>query len=69
MAFVPRRPISCFALATNADSLNGEVAGGSVMPLTTRRDNGMVVAVASNVAHETRPSLALKVADVFAEPQ
>jgi len=47
MAFVPPRPISCFALSTNADSLNGEVAGGSVMPLTTRRDNGMVVAVAS----------------------
>jgi hypothetical protein len=56
-----------FALATKVDSVNGELAGGSVMSLTTRRDNGIVVAVASNVAHSNTAGLALKVADVFAE--
>ena len=56
-----------FALATNADSVNGELAGGSVMSLMTRRDNGIVVAVASNVAHANTAALALKVADTFAE--
>ena len=58
-----------FALATKADSVNGELAGGSVMSLMTRRDNGIVVAVASNVAHANTAALALKVADVFAEPK
>jgi hypothetical protein len=56
-----------FALATKADSVNGELAGGSVMSLMTHRDKGIVVAVASNVAHANTPALALKVADVFAE--
>ena len=56
-----------FALATKADSVNGELAGGRVMSLITRRDNGVVVAVASNVAHANTAALALKVADVFAE--
>jgi beta-lactamase family protein len=56
-----------FALATNADSVNGELAGGSVMSLMTRRDNGIVVAVASNVAYANTAALASKVADVFAE--
>jgi hypothetical protein len=56
-----------FALATNADSVNGELAGGSVVSLMTCRDNGIVVAVASNVAHANTAALALKVADVFAE--
>lgn len=56
-----------FALATNADSVNGELAGGSVMSLMTRRDNGIVVAVASNIAHANTAALALKVADTFAE--
>ena len=55
-----------FALATN-DSVNGELAGGSVMSLLTRRDYGIVVAVASNVAHANTAALALKVADVVAE--
>jgi hypothetical protein len=55
-----------FALATNADSVNGKLAGGTVMSLTTRRDNGIVVAVASNIAHANTAALALKVADVFA---
>jgi hypothetical protein len=56
-----------FAMATKADSVNGELAGGSVMSLMTRRDNGIVVAVASNIAHANTAALALKVADVFAE--
>jgi CubicO group peptidase (beta-lactamase class C family) len=56
-----------FALATKADSVNGELAGGSVMSLMTRRDSGIIVAVASNVAHANTAALALKVADVFAE--
>jgi CubicO group peptidase (beta-lactamase class C family) len=56
-----------FALATKADSVNGELAGGSVMSLMTRRDNGIVVAVASNVAHANTAALAMRVAGVFAE--
>jgi hypothetical protein len=56
-----------FALATKADSVNGELAGGSVMSLMTRRDSGIVVVVASNVTHSNTAALALKVADVFAE--
>ena len=54
-----------FALATKADSVNGELAGGSVMSLVTRGDNGIVVAVASNIAYTNTAALALKVADVF----
>ena len=54
-----------FALATNADSVNGELAGGSVMSLMTSRD--IVVAVASNIAHANTAALARTVADVFAE--
>ena len=56
-----------FALATKADGVNGELAGGSVMSLLRRRDNGIVVAAASNVAHADTAALALNVADVFAE--
>jgi hypothetical protein len=56
-----------FALATKADSVNGELAGGRVMSLMTHRASGIVVAVASNVAHANTAALALKVADVFAE--
>jgi len=55
-----------FALATNAASVNGELAGGSVMSLMTR-DNGIVVAVASNIAHANTAALARNVADAFAE--
>jgi hypothetical protein len=58
-----------FALATNADSVNGELAGGNVMSLMTRRDKGIVVAVASNIAHANTAALARKVADTFAEQQ
>jgi beta-lactamase family protein len=56
-----------FALAMKTDSLNGELAGGSVMSLMTSRDNGIVVAVASNLAHADTAALALNVANVFAE--
>ena len=56
-----------FALATKADSVNGELAGGSVTSLITRRDKGIVVSVASNIAYADTAALALKVADVFAE--
>jgi hypothetical protein len=56
-----------FALATRAESVNGELAGGTVMSLVTRGDSGIVVAVASNVAHANTAALALKVADEFNE--
>src|SRR6185295_11361183 len=55
-----------FALATKADSVNGQLAGGSVMSLLTRHDNGIVVAVTSNIAYANTAALAQKVADVFA---
>ena len=55
-----------FALATNAESVNGDLAGGSVMSLVTRRDKGIVVAVASNIACADTATLAQKVAEVFA---
>jgi beta-lactamase family protein len=57
------------ALATNADSVNGALAGGHVMSLLTRRDKGIVVAVTSNIAHADTAALAQKVADVFADRQ
>ena len=53
-----------FALATKTDSVTGELARGSVMSLTTR-NNGIAVAVASNISHANTAALALKVADVF----
>ena len=56
-----------FALATNAGSVNGKLAGGLVMSLTTARDTGIVVAVTSNMAHANTSSLALQVGDAFAE--
>ena len=56
-----------FALATNPGSVNGELAGGMVMSLMTRRDSGLVIAVTSNMAHANTSSLALRVGDAFAE--
>ena len=56
-----------FALATKVDSFNGDLAGGSVMSLVTRPDRGVVVVVASNIAHANTAALALRVADTFAE--
>jgi hypothetical protein len=56
-----------FAMAANPGSVNGELAGGMVMSLMMRRDNGIVVAVTSNMAHANTSSLALRVGDAFAE--
>jgi hypothetical protein len=56
-----------FALATKADSVDGELAGGMVMSLMTRPDSGIVVAVASNVAHANTSALGLKIGDAFAK--
>ena len=56
-----------FALATKAGSVNGELAGGTVMSLVTHPDNGIAVAVASNIAFANTAALAQKVADTFAE--
>ena len=55
------------ALATNPGSVNGELAGGTVMSLMMRRDSGIVIAVTSNMAHANTSSLALRVGDAFAE--
>jgi len=55
-----------FALATNPGSVNGELAGGTVMSLLTERDGGIVVAVTSNMAHANTSSLAQRVGDAFA---
>ena len=56
-----------FALATKADSVDGRLAGGRVISLVTRRDNGVAVAVASNIAYADTAALAQSVADVFAQ--
>ena len=56
-----------FAQATNADSVNGELAGGMVMSLAMGSDSGIVVAVTSNMAHANTSSLALRIGDAFAE--
>jgi hypothetical protein len=56
-----------FALATNADSVNGELAGGMVMSLMTRPDRSIVIAVTSNMAYANTSALARQVADAFAE--
>ncbi len=55
-----------FALATKPGSVNGELAGGMVMSLTTGRDNGVVIAVTSNMAHANTSALAQRVGDAFA---
>jgi CubicO group peptidase (beta-lactamase class C family) len=55
-----------FALAANPGNVDGELARGTVMSLTTGRD-GHVVAVTSNIAHANTSALARRVADVFAE--
>jgi Beta-lactamase len=56
-----------WALATTPGSVNGELAGGRVMSLMTRRDSGLAIAVTSNMAHANTSSLALRVGDAFAE--
>lgn len=54
-----------FALATSAGSFHGELAGGGVVSLT-RGSNGIVVAVASNIAYARTTALAEQIADAFA---
>jgi hypothetical protein len=56
-----------FAIATNVDSLDAELAGGQVMSLLTRRDKEVVAAVASNVAYTDTATLVRSVAAAFAE--
>jgi CubicO group peptidase (beta-lactamase class C family) len=56
-----------FGLATGG-SVDGELAGGMVTSLMTRRDTGVVVVVMSNIAHTNTSALALKIGEVFAEP-
>ena len=56
-----------FALATNAGSVNGELAGGMVMSLMVKRDSGNVIAVTSNIAHANTSLLARRVGEAFAE--
>jgi hypothetical protein len=53
------------ALATNAGSVNGELAGGLVMSLATGHDGGSIVAVTSNIAHASTASLAVRIRDAF----
>lgn len=47
-------------------SVNGELAGGTVMSLVTLRGSGIVVAVLSNIAHAHTAALGLKVGNAFA---
>jgi hypothetical protein len=55
-----------FALATNPGSLDGALAGGTVMSLTSGR-NGVVVAVTSNIAYANTPALAMRIGETFAD--
>jgi hypothetical protein len=57
-----------FALATNAGSINGDLAGGMVMSLVKAPNTGIVIAVTSNMAYANTFSLAQRVADAFAAP-
>jgi hypothetical protein len=53
------------ALATNPASINGTLAGGTVMSLVTRRDGALAVAVASNIAYANTSTLAQRVAEAW----
>lgn len=50
----------------NGGSINGELAGGTVMSLITLRDSGIVVAVLSNIAHANTSTLSQKIGEAFA---
>ncbi len=54
-----------FALATQPESVNGELAGGLVTSMTTAKDSGIVVAVTSNIAYANTSSLAQQIEDEF----
>jgi hypothetical protein len=68
MAFysTPSDLVRC-ALATNPGSVNGELAGGMVMSLITRRESGIVIAVTSNIAYANTSALGQRVGDAFVE--
>ena len=51
----------------NGVTINGELAGGMVMSLMTRRDSGIVVAVLSNIAHANTSALGAQIGDAFAK--
>jgi beta-lactamase family protein len=53
-------------LATG-DSVNGTLAGGTVMSLMALRDTAIVVAVLSNIAHANTSALAEKIGNAFAK--
>lgn len=56
------------ALATHPGDVDGVLAGGTVMSLVSRADRGVVVAVASNIAHARTSALAARIADAFTAP-
>lgn len=53
-----------FALARNAGSLNGDLAGGMVMSLVAGSD-GIIVAVTSDIAYANTSSLAQRIGQAF----
>jgi CubicO group peptidase (beta-lactamase class C family) len=53
-----------FARARHPGSLNGELAGGTVMSLMER--HGIITVVASNIAHANTASIARQIGDAFA---
>ncbi len=54
------------ALERHLPSVNGELAGGTVASLLTDPNNGIVVAVTSNMAYADTAALAKAIADAFA---
>lgn len=50
------------AMAAPTGAVDGVLAGGPVMSIATGA-NGLVVAVASNIAHADTPALARRIAD------
>ena len=55
-------------VATQAIGHNGESLGGMVVSLMTFRESGIVVAVIANISPADTSTLALKIAEAFAEP-
>lgn len=53
------------AVAGNIASVDGMLAGGTVMSLLARPERGVVVVVMSNVAHANTSALAARVGDAF----
>lgn len=56
-----------FGLATNTSALDGELAGGQVMSLSSAANGRIVIAVTSNTAYANTSALARRVAELFAE--